>query len=183
MPSASKALAFARISYMLSSSVATHSYISSCIVNTVHIMQWKHCISSVHWVHSSVSFCSYSLISLSLFSSIFSSLLMIICTICSTMRNLHFCPHLHLEWKKLSGIMSFATSWILQAHITTKSTQTSNTWEKGQLSSGRDFSGDPGILAPRKSLKLTGNPCWNSLNLHFNENCCLICLLIRINSC
>ena len=23
---------------------------------------------------------------------------------------------------------------------------------------GRDFNGDPGILAPRKSLKLTGNP-------------------------
>ena len=32
---------------------------------------------------------------------------------------------------------------------------------------GRDFSGEPGIQAARKSLKLTGNPCWNSQFLHF----------------
>ena len=32
---------------------------------------------------------------------------------------------------------------------------------------GRDFSGEPGIQAPRKSLKLTGNPCWNFQFLHF----------------
>jgi hypothetical protein len=48
--------------------------------------------------------------------------------------------------------------------------------------SGRDFSGGPGSLAPRKSLKLTGNPCWNSQEL-------LSCfpvnkfLFIRITSC
>ena len=32
---------------------------------------------------------------------------------------------------------------------------------------GRDFSGEPGIQAPKKSLKLTGNPCWNSQFLDF----------------
>ena len=36
-----------------------------------------------------------------------------------------------------------------------------------ELNTGRDFSGEPGIRATRKSLKLTGNSCWNSHNLHF----------------
>ena len=33
---------------------------------------------------------------------------------------------------------------------------------------GRDFSGEPGIQAPRKSLKLTGNPWWNTNILYFH---------------
>jgi hypothetical protein len=48
---------------------------------------------------------------------------------------------------------------------------------------GRDFSGEPGIKAPRKSLKVTGNPCWSSPFLGFNYDCCLVFLPIRINSC
>jgi hypothetical protein len=35
-----------------------------------------------------------------------------------------------------------------------------------KIMSGRDFSGEPGFQAPRKSLKLTGNPCWNSQFVH-----------------
>ena len=48
-----------------------------------------------------------------------------------------------------------------------------------RLDAGQDFSGEPGSLAPRKSLKLTGNPCWNSQFLHFKKNCYLVFLSIR----
>jgi hypothetical protein len=40
-----------------------------------------------------------------------------------------------------------------------------------------------GILAPRKSIKVTVNPCWKSSFLGFNYDCCLGFLSIRINSC
>jgi hypothetical protein len=43
--------------------------------------------------------------------------------------------------------------------------------KKVGLSQCGDFNGDPGVEDPRKPLKITGNPCWNTHILHFHQFC------------